>query len=431
MEREIGMMDKTYLITKKRIALFIDLENLIGFSLSLGLPIDIKPIINKLIEFGNVAIRRSFGDIEATPHLNDRKLKIRKMLQSNLVQHEDIPHYNQYKNTADIRLVVEAISLAYTYPDIEYYAIVAYDQDYMPLFAKLRELGKTIIGVGSSVDSTKELYVKSCDFFIYYESLYRFSAKEPQQEEDVSSIVDSYCSLLLNAIRSLEQQGSKPVGALIMPLVRQMKPDFDLSLAKMNSFRDLVDLAQKRNLVNAEPSGQDLLVTLVNDQGGIADATIQFNGDDSQKQKSYYRDYIVTKLKCRLLTKDERKIIYEKIDDYLFENEKGISLVDLSYHVIEGTKIYQPEAYKLLYTLFRARCFQCSYHPNNPIIEKLAIEKEKLDHAFIKNLLLVMRHEIQDVPLFAKPICQVFYANEDEIDEIKHIIDDVCSNEYA
>lgn len=91
------------------------------------------------------------------------------MLQANLIRHEDIPYYNGYKNTSDIRLAIEAMSIAYTHPDINIFAIIANDRDYMPVFSKLKEIGKTIIGIGSTKTTVGELYRSACDIFYYHE----------------------------------------------------------------------------------------------------------------------------------------------------------------------------------------------------------------------------------------------------------------------
>jgi hypothetical protein len=97
---------------KNRIALFIDLDNFVGFCLDDDLPLDIKKEIKKLTEHGEISIRRSFGDIMKLPISEARKKELREMLQANLIRHEDIPYYNGYKNTSDIRLAIEAISVA-------------------------------------------------------------------------------------------------------------------------------------------------------------------------------------------------------------------------------------------------------------------------------------------------------------------------------
>ena len=98
----------------EHIALFIDLDNFVGFCLGLGLPIDLSPEIERLTEMGKITIRRSFGDIYKVPLSDAQKVDLRKMLQNNQIQHEDIPYQNNFKNSSDIRLAVETISTAFS-----------------------------------------------------------------------------------------------------------------------------------------------------------------------------------------------------------------------------------------------------------------------------------------------------------------------------
>ena len=115
-----------------RIALFIDIENLIGSASTIGLPINIAPVLDKLKEFGKVQVRRSFGDLDKCLRSISKEREIhetRRMLHHNLVQIEDIPYLTQSKNTADITLAVEALALAFQYPDISHFAILASDRD--------------------------------------------------------------------------------------------------------------------------------------------------------------------------------------------------------------------------------------------------------------------------------------------------------------
>ena len=155
----------------EHIALFIDLDNFVGFCLGLGLPIDLTPEIERLTELGKIIIRRSFGDIYKLPLSTEQKAELRKMLQQNHILHEDIPYQTAFKNSSDIRLVVESISTAFSNDNIDMFAIVAKDRDYLPLFSKLREMGKEIIGIAGNRDSTPDLYVKACDYFYYHEAL--------------------------------------------------------------------------------------------------------------------------------------------------------------------------------------------------------------------------------------------------------------------
>ena len=87
-----------------RIALFVDTENLVRGASTIGLPVDIGPVLGKLKEYGKVQIRRCFGDLERNVKSWQEREQIRRMLHSNLMQIEDVPFITQYKNTADMRL---------------------------------------------------------------------------------------------------------------------------------------------------------------------------------------------------------------------------------------------------------------------------------------------------------------------------------------
>lgn len=285
------------------IALFIDMENLIRSAIDIALPVDLTPIVAKVLEYGRISVRRGFGDLDIACR-GDWKLRsqIRRMIHDNLVQLEDIPYVTRYKNTADMRLAVEALALAYTYPDISCFAIVAADRDYVPLISKLRELGRHIIGIGTSPDTVNEIYVKSCDNFLYYSSLFPVATQSHLLASQADGTrIGEYLELLCKAITALIQRGSKSVGAAIAPLMRQLKPDFDPKLAGLNSFRDLVAVAEDRKLVKISPSGGDILITPTEGMAALLENAGKpeiFDPKDLSKTKLMYLDFIQEKLKC-------------------------------------------------------------------------------------------------------------------------------------
>ncbi len=249
----------------EKIALFVDVENFIGFSHDLRLPIDLAPVIKKLTETGRVLFRRSFGDLNqslgATQQIN-RLNHVRQMLQRNLVQHEDVPYDSKYKNSSDVRLAVEALSIAFNYPDITTFAIVSSDRDYIPLFAKLRELGKSVTGVSGNPATVRERYITACDAIFYVEDLYKAesgSLIEVTGKGDVAEPVsesflrEQYLDLLVRAVSSLSEQGRKAIGALIVPRMRQMQSDFEVSRAGFPSFKSFVAFAEQRRHTRNSP----------------------------------------------------------------------------------------------------------------------------------------------------------------------------------
>ncbi len=139
--------------TNEQIAVFLDIENFIGFSNALKLPVDLSEILEKLKEEGRIIIRRSFGDLVkalAGNYQIKESDNVRRMLRDNLFIHEDIVYNNQFKNSADMRLAVEVLYTAFTVPNITKFAIIAGDSDYVPLFQKLQEQNKTVICISGN-----------------------------------------------------------------------------------------------------------------------------------------------------------------------------------------------------------------------------------------------------------------------------------------
>lgn len=423
----------------ERIALFVDLENFIGFCIHLDLPIDLTLVVRKLSEFGRVAIRRSYGDLHRAPLAEAAKQQIRKMLLENLFQHEDIPHINRYKNTADIRLVVDALSTAYQYQDVSTFAVVAYDRDYMPLFSKLREIGRTIIGIGGNLTSANDIYVKSCDVFIYFETLFLAPAREEMVSEDGAAssstqdsegppvpkpLVTQYCSLLLEAIRALEAQGRKAVGAAIVPMMRNLRPDFDVSHVGLNSFRELAAIAAEKGLLMLSPYGLDILATLAEPESRgptRREPTAVIDPEDREGLAALYQGYINRKLKVPLPPAEARMRIYHYTHEILGRKAEtgGISLWELSQEVTEvlrrnGTEVRQDAVFKILYGLFRARCFLCTLtsNPYDPLVQSSNRAPHEFEPEFVRNFITIMRREVPGVPLDPASLSMTLYGTE-------------------
>jgi len=409
------------------IALFVDMENLIRTALDIALPIDLAPIIAKLLEHGRISVRRGFGDLDAACRGDwQLRMRIRKMIHENLVQFEDIPYITKHKNASDMRLTVEALSIGYTHPDISHFAIVAADRDYAPLIAKLKELGKHVIGIGTSPDTVNEIYVKSCDIFLYYSTMFEAAATPPPQEED-TSILDSYVQLLCQAAAAVLQRGGKPIGATIMALMRQLKPDFDPRLAGMRSFKDIAMAAERSGLVKTSRHGNDLYVSLTSDADQIlktASARQRMDLSDLEKSSMMYTRFFEDKLKCPIPKAATRKLIYD-IAVKILETELGegntpdlSSLSKSVERVMEDTgKTVETSVFKVLYAIFRAEAFEYEIgdQPYNPRIRKIVIPPDEWDAAFVWNCLLVMRKERRRWPIMEVPLADIFETTPEEI----------------
>src|SRR5262249_1204503 len=236
---------------ERSLAVFIDLENLaIGFQNQRKIKFDIQKVLERLVEKGKLIVKKAYADWSRYPLYTApfheaaiELIEIRKRSQSG-------------KNSADIRLVVDAIDLAWSKSHIDTFVIVSGDSDFSPLVSKLKENGKHVIGLGMK-GSTSDLLRDNCDEFIYYEDLER-------QERDDQQIVTSLdaalperkreaFALLIEACNALRRENHEVLYAsMIKDTMKRKKPSFDESYYGYRSFTHLLEEADNLALVDIE-----------------------------------------------------------------------------------------------------------------------------------------------------------------------------------
>jgi uncharacterized protein (TIGR00288 family) len=149
------------------IAIFVDYENVaIGAQQAKYENFDIGLVLERLLDKGNIIVKKAYADWE-------RYKPARRALHEAAFELIEIPHVSYSgKNSADIRLVVDALDLCYTKGHVDVFVIVSGDSDFSPLVAKLRENNKTVVGLGVK-NSSSDLLIDNCDEFIYYDELIR------------------------------------------------------------------------------------------------------------------------------------------------------------------------------------------------------------------------------------------------------------------
>src|ERR1700745_2956460 len=154
-------------------AVFLDLENIVLGAQEAHYPaFDIKKVVERLLLKGHIVVKKAYCDF-------DRYKDFKRGLHGAAFELIEIPHLRQSgKNSADIRMVVDALDLCYTKAHIETFVIISGDSDFSPLVSKLRENDKMVIGVGVK-NSSSDLLIANCDEFIYYDDLVR-EKKRPQ-----------------------------------------------------------------------------------------------------------------------------------------------------------------------------------------------------------------------------------------------------------
>jgi uncharacterized protein (TIGR00288 family) len=153
-------------------AVFLDLENIALGARDAKYPsFDVQQVLARLLLKGHIVVKKAYCDF-------DRYKDFKRGLHEAAFELIEIPHVRQSgKNSADIRMVVDALDLCYTKGHVDTFVILSGDSDFSPLVSKLRENAKTVIGVGVK-NSTSDLFINNCDEFIYYDDLVR---REPSK----------------------------------------------------------------------------------------------------------------------------------------------------------------------------------------------------------------------------------------------------------
>src|SRR2546423_3299121 len=148
-------------------AVFLDLENIALGAHDANFPaFDIRKVIERLLLKGHIVVKKAYCDF-------DRYKTFKRGLHEAAFELIEIPHVRQSgKNSADIRMVVDALDLCYTKAHVDTFVILSGDSDFSPLVSKLRENNKVVIGVGVK-GSSSDLLIANCDEFIYYDDLVR------------------------------------------------------------------------------------------------------------------------------------------------------------------------------------------------------------------------------------------------------------------
>src|SRR4030088_2917213 len=148
-------------------AVFLDLENIALGAHDAHFPaFDIRKVLERLLLKGQIVVKKAYCDFE-------RYKTFKRGLHEAAFELIEIPHIRQSgKNSADIRMVVDALDLCYTKSHVEPFVIISAHSDFSPLVSKLRENAKTVIGVGVK-KSTSDLFISNCDEFLYYDDLVR------------------------------------------------------------------------------------------------------------------------------------------------------------------------------------------------------------------------------------------------------------------
>jgi len=257
----------TYRAETRNMALFCDFENIaLGVRDANYAQFDIAKVVERLLLKGNIVVKKAYCDWE-------RYKDFKAAMHEASFELIEIPHVRMSgKNSADIRMVVDALDLCYTKEHLDTFVILSGDSDFSPLVSKLRENDKIVIGVGVK-NSTSDLLIANCDEFIYYDDLVRrqpthvkevvkeigrrpargvaAKAAKPvkdKKQEALDLIVETY-----EALVEERGEGEKIWGSMVKQTLKRRKPGFNESYYGFRSFGQLLEEAQTRGILELEP----------------------------------------------------------------------------------------------------------------------------------------------------------------------------------
>jgi uncharacterized protein (TIGR00288 family) len=256
-------------------AVFVDLENLALGAQDARYPrFDIKKVLERLLLKGHIVVKKAYCDF-------DRYKDFKRDLHEAAFELIEIPHVRQSgKNSADIRMVVDALDLCYTKQHVDTFVILSGDSDFSPLVSKLRENAKKVVGVGVK-NSTSDLFLNNCDEFLYYDDLVREqvakarrqqqrgrgassataspkeSAKAPEAAVPEMKTLSLETALeqvttTFEALVEEREEDEAIWGSMIKQAIKRRNPGFNERAYGFRSFNDLLLEAQKRGLMKLD-----------------------------------------------------------------------------------------------------------------------------------------------------------------------------------
>ena len=232
------------------IAVFVDFENVaLGVRDMKGGEFEIQLVLKRLLEKGRIVHKRAYCDWS-------QYRKALREFHTQGVELIDIPRSKMSgKNSADIRMVVDAIDLCYAKQHIDIFALITGDSDFSPLVSKLKENDKRVIGCGVK-NSTSDLLITICDEFIYYDDLVRVAQKRPQRRKKAgkpeSDKQQQAMDRVVEIVRSLDLDYDPLWGSMVKQTIRRVYPGFNEGYYGYQSFADLLRDAENQGLIRLE-----------------------------------------------------------------------------------------------------------------------------------------------------------------------------------
>jgi len=249
----------------QNLALFCDFENIaLGVRDANYARFEIGAVLERLLVKGNIVVKKAYCDW-------DRYKGFKSAMHEASFELIEIPHVRQSgKNSADIRMVVDALDLCYTKSHVDTFVIISGDSDFSPLVSKLRENNKVVIGVGVQ-NSTSDLLIANCDEFIYYDDLIRIvkrrkpvkkkgadkkengerGGRKARQEARAEKAYEQVLETI-DGLFSERGAEDKLWGSMVKQALKRRKPGFNESYHGFRSFGKLLEQMESMGMLKLE-----------------------------------------------------------------------------------------------------------------------------------------------------------------------------------
>jgi len=244
---------------EKTLAIFIDFENL-ALDFKKGKKsnrFDIQKVLERLVEKGKVIVKRAYADWSDYP-------EYKRPLHEAGIELIEIPKKSMAgKNSADIRLCVDAMDMCYSKEHINTFCIISGDSDFSPLVSKLKENGKNVIGLGMR-NTTSTLLLENCDEFIFYEDLSRPVGMPPKISKNLPKKKIEAFQLMIDSVVALVRENKEILwSSMVKDTMKRKSPSFNESYYGYRTFSELLEDAERSGLIrlkNDSRSGTYVIV---------------------------------------------------------------------------------------------------------------------------------------------------------------------------
>jgi uncharacterized protein (TIGR00288 family) len=229
---------------EQRLALFIDFENIaIGVRDAHYRKFDINLVLERLLEKGKVLVKKAYADWS-------RYSDYKRNFHEAAIELIEVPQKSVGgKNSADIRLVVDAMDMSFQKEHIDCFVVCSGDSDFSPLVSKLKENNKYVIGLGVK-NSTSDLLIENCDEFIFYEDLVRGQQRQIPAMSSLPEKIQEAFQLLVDAVLALQRENKEVLwGSMVKETMKRKKPSFNETYYGFRTFSHLLEEAQRKGIV--------------------------------------------------------------------------------------------------------------------------------------------------------------------------------------